>query len=299
MADYKGALRIARNEVSHEIPQLAAQLNNDPRIVRSAIANSIEKQDVDPAAISDEDYIRAEKYAFLAHTIGVQQEHVTKGKDANAQFKVFGATALNYVLPKSPDGFRRHIAKTLHTGARHVRRTYSNGPTPETSWWTAANAHYAELVRKDQENVRVRAGNNLFSAIRDAALGHSILQLAVLTNKHLPDASPQARQQAAHDLAYLSTTKASMHLVELAFNNNIGALAGAIRSPQDASGSYSYERGTRENWQSVYGREKTRTTTLKCPAHVMAPGMAETPLQTYVHAAINLGGQYNIFSLER
>lgn len=230
-----GHLRAARSEIIPQVPYLAPQLKQNPEIIRDAIIGSLERRKVSDDAFPTElDLNKTERHTIAGFLIGEQRKVLVEGEGEEARFRDFHelsvADGLSLAVSsvrisrghvsianRQENGFRVCLQKTLASGAREIKETYTNGFSPERQWLPQARRRYRSLGRQAVDAHALKTvpieGQYLHQALRTKALAISLPPFLTFVKEHVPD--PAEHISAAHDLAYLMLTHSALHIREL------------------------------------------------------------------------------------
>jgi len=303
-------LRTAQQEVAPQIPLLAPKLPDNPLIIREALVTSLEKQDVDPASIAEIDLNKTERYTMAAFGLNALRTTLVAGEGYESSFPGYRSAVLT--LPfGSLWRFRASIHGLQRRGRRRVANFYTNGPDRENQWWPDAADRYAHLgeVASSTPGVGVSIhGRSLPHALSTNALSAGIVRLIELTRTQVEDA--QERPKAAHDLSFLATSLAGLHLLQVSRLNQTQFPKVAISKDQRGVYQPLFDAENR-GWATQLTRLKPPDVKLKCPLHTdpqqsdMHPPKGAKPLplvlpvgtnlQTMVHAGINAAADHKLF----
>jgi hypothetical protein len=307
---FAGVLRSVRNELIPHVPQLAAQLSDNPFAIRGAIRDAVERHDVDPDDIGWRGLNKAERQTMAGFVIGEQRKALVVGQGPEARFRPVGPFRQRQPN-QDPEDYPNALNAVLDIGARYVERIYTRGTDPEHSWWPVAAKRYRRLgwlaaatsgfLRFDLSTSHFMPtvpieGVSLRESLRTLALSTTMEAHFDYIRKRMPEAPREECLAAAHDLAYLVTTRASLHIVEHK-GGYFRLTEGSTIQKNAETGRYEviYPKGTRPRTNRP---KRLPNPTLKCPAHAAnSPDPTEnrrdpTNLSSYVHAAISEATYY-------
>jgi hypothetical protein len=305
MTTFAGPLRAARAEILPHIPELAPRLKKNPYVILEALEDTFVENGHDVTEVPDVDWNKTERHTIAGFGAHAQSEYLVEGTGADARFTQFQTDKKG---ERDLDAFRKDLKATQAFGARYVRDTYTGGTDAEHSWWPRAARRYRWLGAAAMRP-KFRRGDTTVvgpTVPLEGVFMHKALRTDALisaTREHLKvvrtvgkDLPRSERLQAAHDIAYLTTTLAGLHFLEL--TQGKVTLPDIKLAKDQESGQYRPIYEDRGSWRKMYPRFHTLPTVrLKCPAHVHpetpgVEGREESPLQNLFHAAINAAVEY-------
>ncbi len=310
---YHGALRAARDQLIPEMAELGPRLVVEQTVVLDALTKHLRDQGVNPEYIPEEDRNKTERHIVAGYFVHQLRELLVSCPDgAKPEEATFHRSLLAVVTHRQKrEGalLAGDLRKTFQNGAEAIEAAYTDGP--RGNWWPTAADRYAILGARAVELAVPFAtpsphtgrtssaipleGTDLREALRNEVLADALPDLFDYVKRHVADTSE--RPKAAHDLSYLVTMLAGLHLQEFVNSGGIFKLMG-IPVEKDKDGKYRAAMGRMHDVvRLAYARidpSRRANVTLKCPAHTHV-GSGPTDLEYFTHAAINAAYEnYNV-----
>lgn len=298
---YAGVLRRARNEVIPEIPELVPQIPGNQSAIRDRLRTAVADQDFDPNKVELKDWNKAERHTISGFLIDALTDDRVDGHGREAVFPWMDGT----VVDGQPWRYEIELQRGLDDGRRNVQNAFSFGKDPQHKWYNTARLHYTDLgieakrLARQSPNMRgpiTLEGTDLWTAIGPKSFRTFMFAYTKLIGRRMPDATPEEKLRAAHDLTALLTTNASQHVERVIQGVSFGNLPIRI-SLDGIGGNYKADRTT-GTMRQLYDRSvPLPDATLKCPAHAALASQegGETNLNRLIHAGVNAAGLHGAF----
>lgn len=309
-----GALRNARDQLIPQVEKFGPQLLTADTIILDALTSHLEAQGIDPGSIAEENLNKAQRHIIAGFLIRRMREHLLEDRGVcgdvyDAQFKPqVGAEIVSHTQ-RGSIWLKPDVRKTFEYGAGVIEQAYTGGT--EGRWWPVAFLKYYKLGNRAMELAKMHPplvnslsektgipveGIDLRVALRNTTLAAALPDFLRYIAYRVPD--PEARPKAAHDLYYLVTMLAGLHLRE--FNQSFFSFDALVQVPIKVGDDGKYRADfskAHELMRLAYPHidpSQLVNAKFKCAAHAEIEG-EPTDLERIGHAAINAAyARYNM-----
>lgn len=299
-----GDTRIARDELIPMMSELGPDMPGDESIVQRTLFRHLHSHGVDPQSITPADLNKAERNMISGFFIGEQRKllvDVPLGVDVDEVRYVnrVGSPIVQYA-GRAISLLGQDLIDTLENGSKTIEKQYSDGT--EGKWWPSAYARYGmlglraiQLARspmpalvagKEKVNIPFEA-IDLNDAMSGKTFTSNVPGLVDYVNFQVP--TEDTRKKATHDLFYLVTMLAGLHLQEFNLSKGFNVIRN-VPIILDSEGIYradpvEFSKVMRAAYPRIPASELVNAK-LKCPAHAQNPG-GKTNLEYIGHASVN------------
>lgn len=297
MSNTARLLRTARAEVSPLIPNLAPHLNQDAHALLRPLQDVYVQHGHDPLEVGWKDWNKTERHTIAAFLIKEMSDDLVEGEAHDAHFKYFPEPKAAEM--HKPSIFAKKLRGVQKEAAKVVEWRYSAGYDEAHTWWPQAARRYRKLamerhLARDEPLMSIPfEGTFLRFGLRSHGLSSAVKAHTLIINARASAYTPKEKLKAAHDLAPSILRFAGVNLEE--FFANMGIFSTMVddtkRTVLQNDGTYVFN----ERIPQIGRIPHTRTTTLKCPAHMMHTGEDATSLRRLFHASLNAAYDYGVY----
>lgn len=296
----EGPLRAARDGLLPNMAELGPYLPVDNLVIFHALAGRLSEQGLKVDAVPEADLNKVERHLISGFFIDEQRRLLVDSPEGAAlydtRFKFQQGSDVVLWKHRGFTHFGKDLKQTFANSAGVIETSYSDGR--RGIWWPAAHERYARLglravtlaKSKEREDGKVGIpleGVDLHQALCNVALASNLPDLIEYVAYQVPQR--ELRRKVAHDLFYLVSSLAGLHLEEFNRGQGIEALK-TVPIKLGRHGNYYAQLGKFPNLtERAYPHidpKQLVNAKLKCAAHANVPG-DNTNLEYVGHAAIN------------